>query len=275
VSCGGSLRATRRDGADRGLRVRAAAKQNGPDGLDEQERNQMSEYRPAPPTAAAGLPQEPVRGGAWYYVVAIASAGVLAAIPFWHATTRLGRPEVRKLAVAYTLADVFLVVLAVLNPRQPDGTSTNEALRTILGVSALVVIVAACVQLRGLRRKVYGGGGAVPVHRDPVVARALEARDRREETRQLIAREPGLRQELGVGRPDLGRGYDDGGLGDVNTASADLLARVCDMDLRDAERVVEARALRGGRFFSMGEVFLDVALPLGAEEELRERGIAL
>lgn len=181
------------------------------------------------PTRATSAPTagERFRAGGWYFVLTIASAGFLAAVPFWHAASRLGRREVRKLALVYTAADVYLVILMALTPpQQADGTSGNETLSTIGGLSAVFIVVVACIQLRSLRREVYGGGGVIPAHADPVVARALGARARREETRRLIEREPGLQRELGIGRPDLGRGYDDGGLIDVNTASAEVIAGI-------------------------------------------------
>lgn len=233
----------------------------------------MTEFRPAPSTARGGSSQGPVRGGIWYFVVTIASAGIFTAVPFWHAASRLGRPEVRKLAIAYTVAGVGLVILTALNPRRADGSYASELLNGLFAASALCVMIAGCVQLRGLRRRVYGSGGAVPVHRDPAVSRALEARDRREDTRQLIGREPGLRAELGVGRPDLGRGYDDGGLIDLNSAPAAVIAGVCGMEPSYAGAIVAAREARGGSFYNLGEVLVEVPLPPHVQEQLRERAI--
>ena len=228
------------------------------------------------PTRATSAPTagERFRSGGWYFVLAICSAGFLAAVPFWHAASRLGRREVRKLALAYTAAGVYLAILMALTPpQQPDGTSGNETLSTISALSVLFVVVVACIQLRPLRRDVYGGGGLVPVQADPAVARALGARARREETRQLLSREPGLQRELGIGRPDLGRGYDDGGLIDVNTAPAEVIGRVADLERADAEAIVAARNARGGTWFNVGELLVDVPLPPSAQEQLRERAV--
>jgi hypothetical protein len=225
----------------------------------------------APPTApTAG---ERFRAGGWYFVLSILSVGFLAAIPFWHAAVRLGRREVRTLALAYTAADVYLVVLMALTPQRPDGSSGNETLSTIGGFSSLFVVVLACIQLRSLRREVYGGHGVVAAHADPAVARALAARSRREDTRQLLERDPALRRELGIGRPDLGRGYDDGGLIDINTASAEVIARVCDIEPGYADAIVAGRTARGGTWFNIGELLVDVPLPPHVQEQLRERAI--
>ena len=214
-----------------------------------------------------------LRVGGWYFAVTICSFGFLAAIPFWHAASRSGRRDVRNLALAYTLAGIYLVVLMASTPHRADGTSANETLSTIGGLSALFVVIAGCVQLRPLRREVYGGAGVVAAHRDPAVARALQARARREETRQLLAEDPGMRQELGIGRPDLGRGYDDGGLIDLNTAPADLIARVCGIEPKHAEAIVADRDARGGTFFNLDELFVEVSLPPYVADQLRERAI--
>lgn len=217
------------------------------------------------------------RAGGWYFVLTILSAGIFAAVPFWHAASRLGRPELRKPALAYTAAGVYLAIfMAVTPPQQADGASGNETLSTIGGLSALVVVVAACIQLRSLRREVYGGSGAVlavPIHADPVVARALGARARRDETRRLIEREPGLQRELGIGRPDLRRGYDDGGLIDVNTASAEVIAGVAHIAQPEAEAIVAGRAARGGSWYDMAELIDNVPLSSTAQEQLRDRAV--
>jgi hypothetical protein len=231
---------------------------------------------PHVPARLASAPSngDRLRAGGWYFVLAVLSAGLLAAVPFWHAATRLGRAQVRALALAYTAAGILIAVLVALAPpQQPDGTSGNEALSTVTGLIALVVIVAACIQLRPLRRAVYGPDAVIPVHADPAVARALGARARREETRQLIAREPGLQRELGIGRPDLGRGYDDGGLIDVNTASAEVIAAVAHIAPREAEAIVAGRAARGGSWYDMAELIDNVPLSAPAHEQLRDRAV--
>jgi hypothetical protein len=229
--------------------------------------------RRAADRASAPTRAERLQNGGWYFAVTIVSAGFLAAIPFWHAAKHLGRRDVRSLAWAYTLAAVYLVVLMILTPQRADGTSGNETLSAIGGLSVVFIVVAGCVQLRSLRREVYGGGGVAPVHRDPAVARALEARGRREESRRLIARDPALRRDLGIGRPDLGRGYEDGGLIDVNTAPAEVIARVCGIDQTHAEAIVAGRTARGGAFYNLGELLVEVSLPPHVQEQLRERAV--
>jgi hypothetical protein len=52
------------------------------------------------------------------------------------------------------------VLLGLLTPPQHrDDSSVNETMSTIGGLSVLFVVVLACIQLRSLRREVYGGQG--------------------------------------------------------------------------------------------------------------------
>src|SRR3712207_72465 len=101
----------------------------------------------------------PARGprGTWYFVITVLSFGFLAAVPFWHAARRLGRPAVRRLAFVYTAVDAFLVVLMILTPEpNPDVSSGNPTISTIGGMTAFAVLFIGCLQLRSLRQQVYG-----------------------------------------------------------------------------------------------------------------------
>jgi len=225
-------------------------------------------------TAGGSSAAQRLAAGGWYFAVTIFTAGFLAAVPFWHAAGRLGRPAVRRLALIYTGIDAFLVVLMALTPDQkPDGSSGNSTISTIGGMTVMAVVVIACLQLRGLRREVYGRPGTRPAGADPAVARALAARQRRTESRTLRAKDPALARELGIGRPDLDREYDDGGLVDLNTAPALLIASVAGIDREHAEAITAARTARGGTYFNLDEVFVDVSLPPYVQEQLREHAV--
>ena len=52
-----------------------------------------------------------------------------------------------------------------------------------------------------------------------------------------------------------------------------MIARVGDVELGHAEAIVAARAARGGTFFNLGEVLVDVDLPPHVQDQLRERAI--
>lgn len=213
-------------------------------------------------------------GGIWYFLITVLTGGFLAAVPFWHAWTRLRRPAMRKIAVVYTAVDVFLVVLMALTPSpQPDGSSGNSAISTIGAFTVLAVVIVACIQLRGIRREVYATPRAVPALADPAVARALAGRQRRDDARKMWVSDPSLARELGVGRPDQRRGFDDGGLVDLNSAPAAVIAQVCGIDPQQAETIVAARQARGGTYFNLGELFVDVSLPPHVQQLLTDRAL--
>lgn len=89
---------------------------------------------------------------------------------------------------------------------------------------------------------------------------ALRRRGLREQARELATRDPALARQLGIGRPDLRRDYDDGGLVDVNHAPAAVLAILPGMTPDLAARAVELRATRGA-FVSADDLALALGLP--------------
>ncbi|SCX56427.1 Type II secretion system (T2SS), protein K [Klenkia marina] len=212
--------------------------------------------------------------GVWYLLLAVLSFGFLACVPFWHAAQRLQRADVRRWAVAFTAVTGYLVVLAVLTPRPAaDGTPVDSAVSTLGGFSALIAMVVAAVRLNGLRREVYAAPAPVPappVPADPAVAAVLAGRQKRADARDLLARDRSMARELGIGRPDLGRGYDDGGLVDINTAPVQVIAQRCDLTPEQAAAVVAAREARAG-FFNVDEMLIDVPLPADVGDRIRER----
>jgi hypothetical protein len=76
---------------------------------------------------------------------------------------------------------------------------------------------------------------------DPALRWALRQRERRRRSREIVAKDPALADELGIGRPDRERGFDDGGLIDVNHVPAAVLAELPGFDPAMADRVIYAR----------------------------------
>ncbi|MEV5569485.1 helix-hairpin-helix domain-containing protein [Spirillospora sp. NPDC052269] len=103
---------------------------------------------------------------------------------------------------------------------------------------------------------------------------AQHRRELRAEARRLCADDPALADELRIGRPDLHRAYDDGGLVDVNHAPAAALATLPGMTNELVGRIVAHRAEHGG-FVSVEELAVDVDLPPALPPKLKEYVIFL
>lgn len=87
----------------------------------------------------------------------------------------------------------------------------------------------------------------------PAVREVLAGRERRRHAREIVARDPAMAHELGIGRPGADRDYDDGGLVDLNNTGAGGLATALGWPGETAEAFVVARDLRGG-YASLDEV---------------------
>ncbi|AYY13816.1 hypothetical protein EF847_15040 [Actinobacteria bacterium YIM 96077] len=95
---------------------------------------------------------------------------------------------------------------------------------------------------------------------DPAVHEALENRERRKEAKGIAESDPQLAIELGIGRPELRRShrtsrdrlhdqrqpYDDGGMIDLNNATADSIIDVLGWDAGLVSNFVNDRELRRG-----------------------------
>jgi hypothetical protein len=101
------------------------------------------------------------------------------------------------------------------------------------------------------------------------VAVARSRIERRNEARHLIATNPSLARDLKIGRPDLPRDYDDGGLVDVNHVPGRVLASALGLKLSEVNDVTATRD-RLGRFSSADELCAYTQLSPDRVDELRD-----
>jgi Helix-hairpin-helix motif len=106
------------------------------------------------------------------------------------------------------------------------------------------------------------------------IAAANIRRDLRRRAREQAAQDPALARELRIGRPDLPRQYDDGGLVDLNHAPVPVLTALSGVTLEIAERIVSMRE-HVGCFSSAEELVATVDLHPDLTPELKEYGIYL
>ncbi|TQJ25273.1 DNA-binding SARP family transcriptional activator [Micromonospora sp. A202] len=165
-------------------------------------------------------------------------------------------------AVGYLLTAVLLVFMIATDDLEKEDSAAEAFLG--LGVLCLCWLVGALHVLL-LNRWVWGR-----VTGRPQAAQACdeERRVRREQARNLLHRYPSARLEFAIGRPDLPRGFDDGGLVDINAVPDHVLATL--PGLTDAQRrqVAMDRWVRGP-YASMEELAARCALPLAVVDGLR------
>ncbi|GAA1693017.1 hypothetical protein GCM10009830_45980 [Glycomyces endophyticus] len=177
--------------------------------------------------------------------------------------------------IAHTAA--FLGFFALILPfdvgETPDWAMWSAFLVMIAGT------VGATVHLLAIRRYVWGAVEARPAPRpgptgDWVAPALDQAARNREDARRLAEGDPLLAKRTGVGRPDLERRLDDGGLVDLNHAPAEVLRKLPGFNAALAEQVRE-RVEREGPFQSIDEVILEVGVSPGFERHLREYAVLI
>lgn len=185
------------------------------------------------------------------------------AAPLWAANRRPYDKSFRKrmhiLAIGLGVAVLLGFALVGSGPEDADGTPTGAA--SDFGGTLLLLSMAA-------------GVATVLIFRKPQVAlpgteSVLARRDSRERYRQLIEKDRPLARSMHVGRPDVPRDYDDGGLLDINSIPAHVLSTHAGLNDLEAARIVEVRG-QLGRFVSVDEVLAYVDLPEPSAVRLRE-----
>jgi hypothetical protein len=188
------------------------------------------------------------------------SWGLLAPVPFVHAAIRL------RTVGLWLVAGLYVIVWVVVGPAGvlAQNPEVNDA---VAGFSQLGLVVASTTHAFFLRERVFPPPA---IASDPAVAAALAARQRREQARAIAKGDPALARELSIGRPDLPREFDDGGLVDVNHVPAPVLVDRLGLSASEAGRVMEARDHLGG-FSSPAEFAVYAELPEATVEAVGDR----
>lgn len=206
--------------------------------------------------------------GSWVWALLPAlSFGVLAPVPMVHAAARLRSGRQWASAAGYVAAALAMVLLFLLPPETPEGVTDVPG--SVGLVLMLTLMAGGTTHAILLRRRVFQQGHPD----DPALAGAMARRARRAEAIAIVERDQPLAIELRIGRPDLARQYDDGGLIDVNHVDQKVLVHELGLDPGDAAKVVAAREHIGG--FAGPEELVAYALPPAAVDRVRDRLIFL
>ncbi len=215
--------------------------------------------------------------GRWYFVVTVCSFGLLAWLPFVHAGSHLRRRPVTRLAWCYAAAAVIIGILLALTPTDAKGhvaAGSGNAISMIGGLIAIATIALGCVQQVPLRREVYNGAPTREHEAgDPALTAALAARQLRAAAREIVATDSLLARDLKIGRPDLPRTFDDGGLVDLNSVPPNVIAETCDLPHATGEEIAAARP--PGGFMTVDDVFSLTDIPVAAWDIIRDRSVTI
>ena len=225
------------------------------------------------PTPAAS-PRGPRAGGSvlrpiLWASVPVWSIGFLSFVPFLaYALIQRRRRDWAVFAVYLAATVAMIVALAAVKTNSGAGA----------GVGGFIVALAGCAAVHAAilfrpSRGVSSLGASMPLsprqRNREAVAQARSRIERRKDARHLAATNPSLARDLRIGRPDLPREYDDGGLVDVNHVPAAVLAGPLGLSPAEVSDVLAARD-KLGRFASADELCAYTSLAPDRVDELRD-----
>lgn len=216
------------------------------------------------------IPREPTQGlrrvlsFVWAFLPVL-SFGFLAPIPIIHAAVKLRTWTLWAASAVYTAAELLAWSATMTVTSGPVETADVSDPPGWAGALLMGLVVVPTIHALTLRGRVFE---SKPQH--PAIVAALQARQRREEAKAIAARDVTLARELRIGRPDLPRQFDDGGLVDVNHAPAPVMVQLLGLSEADAAQMIEARDRIGG-FSSPEEVIAYTELSPALVDGIRER----
>jgi hypothetical protein len=211
--------------------------------------------------------------------VPVWSLGFLSFVPFLAFAVTTRRKRDWAVFGAYLAATIALIIAV-------GAVNSNSNAGGVVG--GLIVALAGCAALHtavlfrpGRDREALAQAGPPGLERHGLEQHSVERRnreavteakhriERRKDARHLLTTNPSLARDLKIGRPDLPRDYDDGGLIDVNRVPGPVLAAALGLAPQEVTDVTAARD-RLGRFSSPDELCAYTQLSPDRVDELRD-----
>jgi hypothetical protein len=190
-------------------------------------------------------------------LVPLLTAGIATTLVFVHPAVRLRK------AAHWAVVAGYLALTAVAFA---TTDSTSQAAEAAFWSAIVVLWLGGTAHAFGIRSRAFAARPPAPMPPGPpardfddAVAMAAGRRELRAAAREA-ARDPVTAWELRIGRPDLPREFDDGGLVDVNHAPPYVLAQLPGMTPELVDRVLRVREECGG-FGSVEELSVLAQLP--------------
>lgn len=207
-----------------------------------------------PNAQVAAAAAKPTRNRRLWIWMPVWSMGLLASVPFFRRAVLTRQRSDWLITAGYLFASILEIVFIALGGDSSTRNASPNALGDVGASLALLLMGAGATHVSVLYRQPDLMRADPQQDRNAVaVSEATQAARRRAEARRILEINPVMARDLKIGRPDLPRTYDDGGLIDVNHASPELLSRVLGWSLADARIVVDTRERTGG-FSSLAEM---------------------
>jgi hypothetical protein len=203
--------------------------------------------------------------------VPVWSLGLLAFAPFLRlAVARRGRKDWAVFAgyLAVVVAEIVMLSLAGNGSGQNSGASAAAGGLVILLMGAGAVHSYAAFGKQQDRASASWAATSEQLNRE-ALATARGRMERRREAREIAGKNRVLCRELRIGRPDLAREYDDGGLVDVNQVPGEILQSQLGLSADESAAVLAART-KLGSFTSADEVSTYAQLPPARLDAVRD-----
>lgn len=208
---------------------------------------------PSPVETSSAATPEVFRSKVWASVPLL-TLGFGTAMPFVYAAIRFRSRTFALFAAMYgTLAFLCLWLL--------NATPATDTWQSAVGAAvALASVCGGTGHIWALHQEtVEGPGQRTSTSDNPAIRRAQDRLRLREEARRIASRQPDVARELRIGRPDLPRYFDDGGLVDINHVPPEIIEKLPDIGRDAAQHIVVTRSVVG-RFDSLEDLALTTGL---------------
>lgn len=230
----------------------------------------MQQFQPVGPYAVSRPPK-------WLWALPVFSCGLLSVVPLFVIAAKAKTPQVWRWAGG--LAATWFFGFALVGT-QPEGSDNlwSDLGGMIYIASWIGTIVFALVmgpKVDWAPKAMYVPVGPPPYDPNSTAVAGVRARRvRQEEARAMVRQDPQMARDLRIGRPDLPRQYDDGGLVDVNSAPAEVMTQWLGLTAAQSAQVVGARE-QLGRFEHVEDLVNLAGLEPTTHDQIKDRIILM
>lgn len=226
------------------------------------------------------LAYQPNRPPKWLWVLPVVSCGFLSLVPPITIAAKARSSRVWQWTGVLVVTWFIGFAMVGSQPEDSDNFWTNAGVLFYLAawIGSIVFALALGPKVSWSQQASYVPvAPPTPFVHDPnqaAVAAIQERRRKQAEARALAGRDPHMARDLRIGRPDLPRHYDDGGLVDVNSAPVEVMAKWLGLTPAQADQIAGARH-QLGRFEQVEDLLNMAGLEPTAYDRVKDLVIVM